>query len=120
MNVEELQDALDRLAEAITWKTETDVLTADLDLAVEAARLVANPNLRAAAIEIIGEEPPDGYPAEFDWEDSIQAVIEQTVKPVVAAALTPQGDPGVGLGGERMDYGPQETPDEYPCGGSCG
>jgi hypothetical protein len=54
-----------------------------------ATRLVADPNLRAAAIEIIGDEPPDGYPDGFDWEDSIQAVIEQTVKPVIAAAFTP-------------------------------
>ena len=49
------------------------------------AERVHNPDLRAGAIAIIGEEPPDGYPDDFDWEDSIQAVIEQTVKPIIVA-----------------------------------
>ena len=40
---------------------------------------------RAAALEWIGEEPPDNYPGE--WEQMIVSVIEQTVRPLVDAAL---------------------------------
>jgi hypothetical protein len=49
------------------------------------------PDYRAAAIEWIGDQPPDCYPGE--WEQMIQTVIEQTIQPIIAAALhLDQGD----------------------------
>lgn len=43
---------------------------------------------RAAAIEWVGADPPDNYPAtRDDWEQMLAAVVEQSVKPMVAAAL---------------------------------
>lgn len=50
---------------------------------LEAARPHADYD--AAARKWIGSDPPDDWPG--NWDDLIQAVIEQTVKPVVDAAL---------------------------------
>ena len=47
--------------------------------------VITEPDYRAAAIEWIGDEPPDNYPGE--WEQTITTVIEQTVRPLVDAAL---------------------------------
>jgi len=46
------------------------------------------PDYEAAAIWWLGADPPDNYPAtRDDWKQFLQAVIEQSVKPMVDAAL---------------------------------
>ena len=78
----DLQDALADVDD-LTDGSEPDTFW----VIVEAARRVANPDYRAGVVEWIGDEPPDNYPDEFDWEDMIQSTLTQTVKPVVDAAL---------------------------------
>jgi len=69
----DLQDALDR------WETRDDTAQ-DMTLIMEAARLVANPNIEAAARKL------NPFMRTTDWE-----TVQRIAQKVVAAALT-EGD----------------------------